>query len=105
MSRIADAHGKMSDPRQVANTVQGKQAIRGRLWSALEATHVVKPGVAGNIPDFQGADQAAGRLAALPVLEQARPQDRPRPGTTADTDLGPGAWQARLMAAPKLATP
>jgi 5-formyltetrahydrofolate cyclo-ligase len=41
------------------------------VWSNLEAAGVVEPGVVGYIPNFQGADQAAERLAALPIWQQA----------------------------------
>lgn len=50
---------------------QSKQAIRERVWSRLEAAGVVEPGVAGYIPSFVGADQAAERLAALPAWKTA----------------------------------
>jgi 5-formyltetrahydrofolate cyclo-ligase len=50
---------------------QVKQAIRERVWSRLELAGAVEPGVAGYIPDFQGTDQAAGRLAGLSVWKQA----------------------------------
>lgn len=53
-------------------TGQAKQAVRERVWSQLEQAGVVEPDVAGYIPDFRGADQAAGRLAALPVWQRAR---------------------------------
>ena len=51
---------------------QAKQAIRERVWSQLERAGVVEPGVRGYIPAFEGADQAAERLADLPVWQQAQ---------------------------------
>jgi 5-formyltetrahydrofolate cyclo-ligase len=51
---------------------QAKQAVRERVWSQLERAGVVEPGVRGYIPAFEGADQAAGRLADLPVWQQAQ---------------------------------
>jgi 5-formyltetrahydrofolate cyclo-ligase len=48
-----------------------KQAIRERVWSQLERAGVAEPGVRGYIPAFEGADQAAEKLADLPVWEQA----------------------------------
>ena len=51
---------------------QAKQAIRERVWSELEASGRVEPGVRGYIPAFAGASDAAHRLAALPVWERAR---------------------------------
>ncbi len=49
-----------------------KQAVRERVWSQLETAGVVEPGVRGYIPAFEGADQAAGRLADLPVWQRAQ---------------------------------
>jgi 5-formyltetrahydrofolate cyclo-ligase len=60
----------MSDPRQVATNGQAKQAIRERVWSALEGAGAAESGVAGYIPDFRGAGQAAGRLAAMPAWQR-----------------------------------
>jgi 5-formyltetrahydrofolate cyclo-ligase len=48
-----------------------KQAIRERVWSQLERVGVAEPGVRGYIPAFDGAAQAAGRLAGLPAWQQA----------------------------------
>ena len=53
-------------------TNQAKQAIRERVWSQLEQAGVVEPGVRGYIPAFAGADQAAERLAGLPVWQRAQ---------------------------------
>jgi 5-formyltetrahydrofolate cyclo-ligase len=49
-----------------------KQAIRERVWSQLERAGVVEPGVHGYIPALRGADQAAERLAGLPVWPRAQ---------------------------------
>ena len=51
---------------------QAKQAIRERVWSQLERAGVAEPGVRGYIPAFDGAAQAAGRLAGLPAWQQAQ---------------------------------
>lgn len=51
---------------------QAKQAVRERVWAALEDAHVVAPGVHGRIPAFTGADDAAARLAGLAVWRSAR---------------------------------
>lgn len=56
----------------MASIDHAKLAIRQQVWSRLEVAGVVEPGVAGYIPDFIGAEQAAGRLAALPVWRSAR---------------------------------
>lgn len=55
-----------------ARVDQAKQAIRERVWTRLEHAHVVAPGVHGRIPAFAGADDAAERLATLPVWQQAQ---------------------------------
>jgi 5-formyltetrahydrofolate cyclo-ligase len=96
----------VSDPKRVADTDQAKQAIRDWVWSKLEAAGVVPPGVAGYIPDFQGADQAAARLAALPVWQQAHilkivPDRAQLPVRIRALEQGKPVY----MAAPKLATP
>lgn len=96
----------MSDPGQVTTTRQAKQAIRERVWSAFEAAGAAEPGVAGYIPDFQGTDQAAERLAALPVWQQAHvlkivPDRAQLPVRTLALEQGKLVY----MAAPKLATP
>jgi 5-formyltetrahydrofolate cyclo-ligase len=49
-----------------------KQAIRERIWALMEREHAVPLGVHGRIPAFFGADQAADRLAMLPVWQAAR---------------------------------
>jgi 5-formyltetrahydrofolate cyclo-ligase len=49
-----------------------KQAVRERVWSQLERAGVVERGVRGYIPAFEGADQAAERLAILSVWQQAQ---------------------------------
>jgi 5-formyltetrahydrofolate cyclo-ligase len=84
---------------------QTKQAIRQRVWSRLEAAGVVEPGVAGSIPNFLGADQAAERLAALQVwtaatVIKAVPDWAQLPVRTSALEDGKLVY----MAAPKLAT-
>jgi 5-formyltetrahydrofolate cyclo-ligase len=50
-----------------------KNAVRERVWQALDAAGVVEPpGAAGHIPSFVGAEQAARRLTALESWKQAR---------------------------------
>ena len=51
---------------------QAKQAIRERVWSELEQAGIVEPGVRGYIPAFEGADQAAERLADLPAWKRSQ---------------------------------
>lgn len=51
-----------------------KQQLRERVWTLLERRRVARfpfP-VTGRIPNFQGAEQAAARAAALPEWQRAR---------------------------------
>lgn len=48
-----------------------KGALRRLVWNRLEDAGVVEPGVHGYIPDFEGADAAARRLAGLKVWTTA----------------------------------
>ncbi|MEN3306672.1 MAG: 5-formyltetrahydrofolate cyclo-ligase [Micromonosporaceae bacterium] len=50
---------------------QTKQQARERIWSLLEREGAAPPGVAGHIPNFVGADQAAERLAVLEAWRAA----------------------------------
>ena len=85
---------------------QAKQALRERIWRRLEASGVVPQGVAGHIPAFYDAAQAARRLIALPQWSAAnvvkavpdRPQQPVRQAALADGKL-------LYMAVPKLAQP
>lgn len=85
---------------------QAKQAIRDQVWSRLEASGVVPPGVAGRIPAFVGASTAAQRLSALAHWSAAnvvkavpdRPQQPVRQKALEDGKLV-------YMAVPKLAQP
>jgi 5-formyltetrahydrofolate cyclo-ligase len=81
-----------------------KQAIREAMWARLVQAGVVGPDVSGYIPDFVGTEQAAERLAALPVWRSVRTvfvgPDR------AQLPVRVRALEARkllYMAAPKLA--
>ncbi len=49
-----------------------KQAVRERIWARLEAAQAVPPDVHGRIPAFDGADEAAERLASLQCWQTAR---------------------------------
>lgn len=51
---------------------QAKQALREQVWALLESEGIVKPGVSGYIPAFNGAQQAAERLASLEIWRDAR---------------------------------
>lgn len=49
-----------------------KDVLRARVWSALSAAGAVAGDPVGSIPDFAGADEAAARLATLPIWTSAR---------------------------------
>jgi 5-formyltetrahydrofolate cyclo-ligase len=51
---------------------EAKQAVRERIWARLEQAGAAEPGAVGYIPDFRGAELAAGRLADLPAWQRAR---------------------------------
>jgi 5-formyltetrahydrofolate cyclo-ligase len=48
-----------------------KQAIRQRIWDALEQSGAAPRGAHGRIPDFEGSDRAADRLAELDAWRAA----------------------------------
>lgn len=49
-----------------------KQALRERIWAALQAAGAARfPGAVGRIPNFVGAEQAAARLTRLDVWQRA----------------------------------
>jgi 5-formyltetrahydrofolate cyclo-ligase len=52
--------------------MDAKQAVRERVWRTLEDKRAARfPGARGRIPNFRGAEAAAGRLAELPDWEHA----------------------------------
>ena len=53
--------------------VDPKQEVRERIWNLLEREGAARfPGARGRIPNFRGAEQAAGHLADLPQWQAAR---------------------------------
>jgi 5-formyltetrahydrofolate cyclo-ligase len=50
----------------------GKDEIRARIWSLLVESGAAIGDPVGHIPNFAGAEQAAERLAQLPVWKRAR---------------------------------
>ncbi|WP_439943098.1 5-formyltetrahydrofolate cyclo-ligase [Streptomyces sp. BBFR115] len=51
---------------------RAKQAVRTRVWDALTSADAVHDAsVHGRIPHFKGAEEAAARLAKLPVWQRA----------------------------------
>ena len=82
-----------------------KQEIREAVWEALESAGAARvPGAKGRIPNFDGAGEAAHRLAARPEWERAATlkanPDMPQlPVRAAALDVG----KLLYMAVPKLA--
>lgn len=64
----------MTDQNQTgwAGRHQGKDALREEIWAALKRNAASPSDPFGHIPDFVGAEQAAERLAALPIWRQAQ---------------------------------
>jgi 5-formyltetrahydrofolate cyclo-ligase len=58
----------------VTEGAQGtKEAVRERVWAALERERAARfPGARGRIPNFDGAERAAERLATTPAWRKAR---------------------------------
>lgn len=50
----------------------GKDQLRSEVWSRLVEQEAAIGKPFGHIPNFKGADQAAERLAGLPIWQQAR---------------------------------
>ncbi|MGC9665558.1 5-formyltetrahydrofolate cyclo-ligase [Planosporangium sp. 12N6] len=85
---------------------KAKQAAREHVWTALEREGAAPPGVLGHIPDFEGADQAAARLADLGPWRAAsviksNPDKAQLPVRVNALREG----KLLYMAAPRLATP
>ena len=83
-----------------------KQAVRERVWMELEHAGAADPGARGYIPAFSGAQEAATRLASLPVWQQAQvlkvvPDRAQLPVRVLALEQGKLVY----MAAPRLATP
>jgi 5-formyltetrahydrofolate cyclo-ligase len=51
---------------------QSKDVLRREIWNLLEETGSSVGSVWSHIPNFVGADQAADRLAQLPIWQQAK---------------------------------
>jgi 5-formyltetrahydrofolate cyclo-ligase len=90
----------------VTSTAEAKQAVRERVWADLERAGAADPGVRGYIPAFADADEAAKRLADLPLWQQAQvlkvvPDRAQLPVRVRALQQGKLVY----MAAPRLATP
>jgi 5-formyltetrahydrofolate cyclo-ligase len=70
MSRHVPRHDR--DAGGPAEVLAAKAALREQVWSAMRAAKVARfPGAAGRIPNFTGAEAAAGRLRALSAWRAA----------------------------------
>lgn len=50
----------------------GKDRLRAEIWLHLKQAKIAIRDPSGHIPNFVGAEQAADRLAALPIWQQAK---------------------------------
>jgi len=70
MARPAPRHDR--DAGGPASVLAAKAALRQEVWSQMRAARVARfPGAAGRIPNFTGAEAAAGRLRATPAWQAA----------------------------------
>jgi len=70
MNRAAPRHDH--DAGGPAEILAAKAELRQEVWSALRAAKVARfPGAEGRIPNFTGAEAAAGRLRDLPAWQAA----------------------------------
>ena len=70
MNRAAPRHDR--DAGGPAEILAAKAELRQEVWSALRAAKVARfPGAEGRIPNFTGAEAAAGRLRDLPAWQAA----------------------------------
>ncbi|HLI41677.1 MAG TPA: hypothetical protein VKV35_08540 [Streptosporangiaceae bacterium] len=76
MTRRAGSQGAPRHDRDAggpADVLAAKAALREQVWSAMRAARVARlPGAAGRIPNFAGAEAAAGLLAGTPQWRAAR---------------------------------
>src|ERR1700735_3956079 len=69
--RSAPRHDR--DAGGPADVLAAKAALRDEVWSAMRAAKVARfPGAAGRIPNFTGAEAAAGLLRGTPQWQAAR---------------------------------
>jgi 5-formyltetrahydrofolate cyclo-ligase len=70
MNRAAPRHDR--DAGGPAEILAAKAELRQEVWGALRAAKVARfPGAEGRIPNFTGAEAAAGRLRDLPAWQVA----------------------------------
>ncbi len=71
MARSAPRHDR--DAGGPAGLLAAKAALRREVWAAMSAARVARfPGAAGRIPNFTGAEAAAGRLRGTAAWQAAR---------------------------------
>ena len=71
MARSAPRHDR--DAGGPAELLAAKAALRQEVWAAMTGARVARfPGAAGRIPNFTGAEAAAGRLRGTPAWQAAR---------------------------------
>ena len=71
MARPAPRHDH--DAGGPAEVLAAKAALRQEVWAAMSAARVARfPGAAGRIPNFTGAEAAAGRLRGTTAWQAAR---------------------------------
>ena len=71
MARSAPRHDR--DAGGPAEVLAAKAALRQEVWAAMSAARVARfPGAAGRIPNFTGAEAAAGRLRGTTAWQAAR---------------------------------
>lgn len=81
-----------------------KAAIRERIWELMEEEGVARfPGAWGRIPNFSGAEEAAGRVLTLEVWERAKViKANPDSPQRAVRSLALGQGKTVYMAVPRL---
>lgn len=67
-----NASSPSSDATRWVGRNSSKDLLRERVWGALQVAGAVSGDPRGSIPDFEGADRAAARLAGLPFWTSAR---------------------------------
>jgi len=71
MSRAVPRHDR--DAGGPADILAAKAELRQEIWDTMRAAKVARfPGADGRIPNFSGAEAAAGRLRELPAWRAAR---------------------------------
>jgi 5-formyltetrahydrofolate cyclo-ligase len=70
MPRSAPRHDR--DAGGPAEVLAAKAALRQEVWAAMREAKVARfPGAVGRIPNFTGAEAAAGRLRGMPAWQAA----------------------------------